>query len=138
MRILPTISSATAKAATQAAAVAVPGLGGVGELIATIIALCDAVPQNRYTLSSQRNHLLKGSQKRCSPTRSQMRGSVQSSRAVRADAISRQNRSIPNCRVQVSGGLLVSMLNLTDDLVDVSRTSRIRCRGGPGKAGFTC
>ena len=48
MRIFQTFSSASVKAGTQAAAVAVPGLGGVGELAAAIIALCDAVPQNRY------------------------------------------------------------------------------------------
>ena len=47
MRIFRTFYSASVKAGTQATAVAIPGLGGVGELVAAIIALCDTVPQNR-------------------------------------------------------------------------------------------
>ena len=52
MRIFQTFSSASVKAGTQAADVAAPGLGAVGELVVAIIALCDTVPQNRYVSPS--------------------------------------------------------------------------------------
>ena len=51
MRIFQTFSSASVKAGTQAAAVAVPGLGGIGEILAAIITLCDTVPQHRCVLA---------------------------------------------------------------------------------------
>lgn len=47
MRFFQTFASASVKSGTQAAAVAVPGLGGVGEIISAIVVLCDTVPQNR-------------------------------------------------------------------------------------------
>ncbi|KAF8346432.1 hypothetical protein F5887DRAFT_916690 [Amanita rubescens] len=47
MRFFQTFASASVKSGTQAAAVAVPGLGGVGEILSAIIMLCDSVPQNR-------------------------------------------------------------------------------------------
>ncbi len=48
MRFFQTFASASVKSGTQVAAVAVPGLGGVGEILSAIIMLCDSVPQNRY------------------------------------------------------------------------------------------
>ncbi len=43
MRFFQTFASASVKSGTQAAAVAVPGLGGVGEVLSAIM-LCDSVP----------------------------------------------------------------------------------------------
>jgi hypothetical protein len=48
MRFFQAFASASVRSGTQAAAVGIPGLGGVGEILSAIIMLCDTVPQNRY------------------------------------------------------------------------------------------
>ena len=56
MPVIQTVAFASLEAGTQAATVAVPALGGIGELLAAVIALCNTFPQNRY-MSSFRNEI---------------------------------------------------------------------------------
>ena len=50
MHFFQTFTSVFIRSGTQVAAcaVAIPGLGPVGDILANIIALCESVPQNKY------------------------------------------------------------------------------------------